>query len=67
MFLRDYLAARGLTQQEFADSVGVSRATVSYWSRGLKQPRPLHAAKIRAATHGEVTSEDLQAASEIAR
>jgi DNA-binding transcriptional regulator YdaS (Cro superfamily) len=67
MFLREYLADHGLTQQEFADSVGVSRATVSYWSRGIKQPRPLHATKIRAATRGEVTSEDLQAASEIAR
>ena len=66
MLLAEYMETRGLTQQQFADLVGVSRATVSYWVRGLKQPRPVHARKIRAATRGKVTPEDLQAAAELA-
>ena len=66
MLLADYLDTRGYTQQAFADRLGCSRPTVSYWMRGLKHPRPYWVAKIRAATGGKVGAEDLQAAMELA-
>ncbi len=67
MLLRDYLTDNEMTQTEFARRIGCSHVTVGYWSRGLKQPTPKHAALIRAATSGEVTPDDLQAALELSR
>jgi DNA-binding transcriptional regulator YdaS (Cro superfamily) len=66
MLLCDFLETRGYTQQAFADLVGCSRPTVSYWARGIKKPRPYWIQKIRAATQGRVTANDLQAAVELA-
>jgi len=66
MLLIDYLETRGMTQQAFADLLGCSRPTISYWMRGLKHPRPYWVVKIRAATAGKVGPDDLQAAVELA-
>ena len=34
-----FLDRRGKTQQELADFVGVSQATISNWCQGIKLPR----------------------------
>lgn len=63
MRLEEYLAKRGLTQEAFADCVGVSQGTISRLlpqdGRAPKR-RPSWdlAAKIRTATSGEVTESD---------
>ena len=66
MLLSEYLTQKHLTQEEFALRIGVSRPTISYWMRGLKAPRPAHVRKLRAATGGKVTAEDIQAGLELA-
>lgn len=39
-WLRDQLARRGWTQQEFADRAGVSQPTVAKWLTGRIEPSP---------------------------
>ena len=41
--LRDKL---NLTQDEFADLIGVAVFTVSRWERGKSRPRPIHRKKM---------------------
>ncbi|MGV9707450.1 helix-turn-helix transcriptional regulator [Streptomyces sp. NPDC003483] len=36
---RDLREAAGLSQQELADAVGVSRPTVGHWEAGIRTPR----------------------------
>ncbi len=38
--------AAGYTQQAFADALGVSRITVSYWETGRAQPNAVNARKV---------------------
>ncbi|WP_405597600.1 helix-turn-helix domain-containing protein [Streptomyces sp. NBC_01410] len=36
---RELRAAAGLTQQELADAIGVTRAAISQWEAGTRTPR----------------------------
>lgn len=60
MLLRDYLIEHGLTHEEFASLVGVTRPAVSYWLRGQTRPNPTSAVLIARVTKGAVTAQDLQ-------
>lgn len=59
MTLAEYLAARHLTQAEFAGRLGVSAATVSRWlsPRGMPSVQPMLA--IYRLTYGAVTPNDI--------
>lgn len=48
------------TQQEFADLVGVTQATVCRWENGETLISPLNAIKIESATGGKITKSDLR-------
>lgn len=39
--------AAGMTQQEAADAINVSRTTWSYWEAGMTTPTPSHCQLIR--------------------
>lgn len=39
-------AFAGMSQEDLAKAVGVSRRSVSNWETGFKMPRPRHIAKI---------------------
>lgn len=47
------------SQQKLADAAGVSPQAVSFWVKGERAISPLYAKKIRDATHGAVTLEEL--------
>jgi transcriptional regulator with XRE-family HTH domain len=59
MTLLDYLNWKGLTQQEMADSVGVSKSYISLISNGERVPRAKIAQAIVRATKGAVSLEEL--------
>lgn len=48
-WVRRELAARGWTQQDLADRVGVSAPAVGNWVRGLSKPSPAARARVEAA------------------
>lgn len=37
-YLRQFIAQRELTQEKFADKIGVTQGTVSLWLNGKKRP-----------------------------
>ncbi len=47
--LRDARKASGMTQKKFAEEMGVSINTASYWENGRTQPMPEKISKIAAA------------------
>lgn len=57
MTLSEFLSERGLTDERFAQSVGVSRTTVLRWRNGLIPERETMS-RIVEATDGEVTPND---------
>ena len=57
MTLSEFLSERGLTDERFAQSVGVSRTTVLRWRNGLIPERETMT-RIVEATDGEVTPND---------
>lgn len=65
MLLRDYLIEQGLTHEEFASLIGVTRPAVSYWLTGKTRPNPTSAVLIARRTNGKVTAQDLQLAWEM--
>jgi DNA-binding transcriptional regulator YdaS (Cro superfamily) len=67
MNLSDYIAEQSLTHQAFADLLGVTRPTVSYWLAGKTRPAPVSAALIIQLTRGKVTPDDFQRAWQAAR
>lgn len=59
MLLKDYLASRGETVEQFAARVGESPHTIGKLYRGDRFPRVTLAKRIIAATEGNVTADDL--------
>jgi predicted transcriptional regulator len=58
MTLADYLAAKKISQAEFAQSIGVSQVAVSRYVSGQRMPRKNWLLKIRQVTGGLVTGND---------
>ncbi len=58
MTLEDYLASKGLTQEEFALSIGISQSTVSRLSSGTGNASLALLKDIFEATRGAVTPND---------
>jgi transcriptional regulator with XRE-family HTH domain len=67
MLLKEYLAETGETIDQFASRVGESPHTIGKLYRGERFPRVDLAQRIRAATKGQVTADDLLAAAEAHR
>lgn len=59
MKLSDYLAARELSQQQFAEKLGVSQGLVYQWIAGRTPVAAQKAVLIEQRTDGEVTRKDL--------
>lgn len=59
MKLREYLNKNQITQQEFANSVGVARPFITLILSGKKNPSPHLMKIIEDVTNGEVTMQDL--------
>lgn len=59
MLLKDYLATKGETVEQFAVRVGESPHTIGKLYRGDRFPRVDLAQRIIAATEGNVTADDL--------
>lgn len=59
MQLKDYLSENNLTQQKFADQIGVTQATVARWAGGVQFPDPIFLKKIETVTGGKVTPSDM--------
>jgi DNA-binding transcriptional regulator YdaS (Cro superfamily) len=58
MRLGDYLAGHRITQDAFAQRVGTRATNVNKWVNGRTRPSLLMAARIAAATGGQVTAAD---------
>ena len=59
MLLSEYLDRNGITQECFAEQIGVTGNTVSRWVCGDRFPRKNDLIKIYNATRGAVTCHDL--------
>lgn len=59
MRLSEYISVTGTTQQHLASLVGVGRAFISLVAGGRRTPSPDVAARISAATGGEVSVAEL--------
>lgn len=59
MDLSQYLEEEGITLQDFAKKIGVSRTTVTNYKYKYKKPLPAYADKIFRATGGKVTAKDI--------
>lgn len=60
MKLSDYLESSKLTQQQFADSLGVTQGMVQHWLAGRTPVSPSKAVRIEQITNGSVTRRDLR-------
>lgn len=58
MKLDAYLRDRDLTDEKFADIIGVDRSAVTRWRNGTVCPEPLNQRKILEVTGGLVTPND---------
>jgi transcriptional regulator with XRE-family HTH domain len=58
MKLADYIARKRMTQEAFADLVGVSQVSIARYIRGHRIPRPEVIQKIHRVTNGRVTAND---------
>jgi predicted transcriptional regulator len=59
MKLADFLSQRAMSQTEFANSVGVTTASISRYISGDRLPSAAVMRKIREVTEGKVTPDDL--------
>lgn len=58
MKLDEYLSARGLTCEAFAEKIGVTGTSVWRYAHGERLPRPATMRRIVEATDGAVTAQD---------
>jgi transcriptional regulator with XRE-family HTH domain len=58
MTLDSYLKSAGITQAEFAATLGTTQAAVSRYARGLRYPKRATLNRIIAASGGNVTAND---------
>jgi DNA-binding transcriptional regulator YdaS (Cro superfamily) len=58
MQLSDYLTRENISASRFAGQVGVYPSTVTRWLRRERRPSIAQAARIEAATAGEVSAND---------
>lgn len=56
--LRDYRTARGLSQGDFAKSVGVQKATISRIEKGKRTPSMALVSRMVEATDGVLRADD---------
>lgn len=56
--LREYRIARGLSQEDFAKSVGVQKAAISRIEQGKRVPSMGLVSRICEASGGELTAND---------
>lgn len=61
--LREYRTAKGLTQSELAEAVGVKKATISRIENGERTPSMSLVSRICEATKGELTANDFMVVS----
>lgn len=61
MTLSDYIAAHRMTQDEFAELIGVTQPSVGRWIAGERMPRPDTLRRIAELTAGAVTANDFMA------
>lgn len=61
MKLGDWLAAHGLTHEDFASRIGRDRASVTRYVSGERTPRPATMRRIAEATGNAVTANDFVA------
>ena len=59
MNIRDYLVDNGITQQDCADTIGVSRAHLSLVITGQRKAGRRIAAKIEQFTDGAIKADDI--------
>lgn len=59
MHIRDWRLDKGLSAAQMADLCGVAGPTIRSYENGSRRPRPEIAARIEAATRGEVTASEL--------
>jgi len=57
--LRDWRKKHGLTQQQVAESLGVTNSAITKYEKGSQRPRPELAERIESLTCGEVTAASL--------
>jgi glutamine synthetase len=67
MNLVDYLTVSGLTQEKFAEMVGVSQASMARYASGKRVPRPAILRRITAASDGAVQANDFFAPGDATR
>jgi DNA-binding transcriptional regulator YdaS (Cro superfamily) len=60
MNLSDYLKTTLMTQEEFAQKLGVTQGAISQWLLGREPISPARAATIEKATRGKVTRLELR-------
>lgn len=58
MRLENYLEKMKLTQEQFAQTIGVKQNAVSQWISGDRSPRPNSMRRIYEVTKGKVTAND---------
>ena len=58
MRLDDWLAAKKLSHEAFADRLECDRASVTRYANGQRMPRPAMLARIERETDGAVTAND---------
>lgn len=57
--IQAYLEKHGISQQDFADRLGVSQALVAQWISGRSRVTPRRAPHVVRVTEGEITRETL--------